>query len=55
MALNALHAGLSWEDLRHIKYTHLMLLLYEYDDMNGADADETRDATGADVRALMSI
>ena len=53
MALNGLSAGLSWSDMRHMKYTHLMQLLYEWEDMHGADVDEIVDATPADVRALM--
>lgn len=55
MALNGLHAGLTWSDMRHMKYTHLMLLLYEWEDMNGAEVDETRDATNADLHALMNL
>lgn len=55
MAVEALAAGLSWQDLRHMKYTHLMLILFEWDDMNGAEVDETVDATGKDVRALMNL
>jgi hypothetical protein len=55
MAMCALSAGLSWADLRHMKYTHLMQLLWEWEDMNGADVDEYVDATGADVMALMRL
>lgn len=55
MGLNGLSAGLSWRDMRRMKYTHLMLLLWEWDDMHGAEADETRDATPSDVRALTKI
>ena len=55
MALNAMSAGLSWHDLRHVKYTHLMQLLYEYEDANGADVTEYVDATGADVKALTKL
>ena len=55
MALNALSAGLAWRDLRHMKYTHLMLLLYEWEDANGADVTEYVDATGADVKALTRL
>ena len=55
MALNAMSAGLSWRDLRHVKYTHLMQLLYEYEDANGADVTEYVDATGADVKALTKL
>lgn len=55
MAVNALQVGLSWEDLRHIKYTHLMQVLWEWEDMNGADVDETVDATPSDVNILMRM
>lgn len=55
MALSGLEAGLSWRDMRHMKYTHLMQLLYEWEDMHGADVEEVVDATPADVKALMSI
>ena len=55
MALHGLSAGLGWRDLRHMKYTHLMQLLYEWEDMNGADVDEIRDATPGDVMALTRL
>lgn len=55
MALNGLQTGLTWSDMRHMKYTHLMLLLFEWEDMHDADVDETREATDADLRALMSL
>ena len=55
MALSAMGAGLSWRDLRHMKYTHLMQLLYEWEDMHGADVDEVVDATPADVMALTRL
>ena len=55
MALHGLSAGLGWRDLRRMKYTHLMQLLYEWEDMNGADVDETRDATPSDVMALTRL
>lgn len=55
MAMEALEAGFSWRDLRNIKYTHLMQALYEWDDMHGAEVDETVEATGADIKALMRL
>lgn len=55
MAVSALQVGLSWRDLRHIKYTHLMQILWEWDDMNGADVDEVVDATPSDVSILMGM
>ena len=55
MAINGLGAGLSWRDMRHMKYTHLMQFLYEYEDMNGADVDEIVDATPKDVMALTRL
>ena len=55
MAVSALTVGLSWRDLQHIKYTHLMQLLWEWEDLHGAEVDETRDATPQDVMNLMRI
>ena len=55
MMLCGLEAGLSVGDMRRMKYTHLMQVLYEWEDMNGADVDEVVDATPADVRALMKL
>lgn len=55
MALNGLDAGLTWGDMRHMKYTHLMQLLFEWEDMHGAEVEETRDATNADLQALMRL
>ena len=55
MALNGLEAGLSWRDMRHMKYTHLMQTLFEWEDMHGADVDEIVDATPSDVRALAKM
>lgn len=55
MALGGLSAGLSWRDMRHMKYTHLMQILWEWDDMNGAETDETVDATPSDVMALTRL
>ena len=55
MALNAMAAGLTWADLRHMKYTHVMQLLYEWEDMNGVECDEVRDATADDVMALTRL
>ena len=55
MALCGLEAGLTWEDLRHMKYTHLMLFLYEWEDMHDADVVETRQATDEDLAWLDSL
>jgi hypothetical protein len=58
MALNGLSLGLSWKDMRHIKYTHMMQFLFEYEDMHIADSDQieqVRDATPRDVKALMML
>ena len=55
MAVNGLSAGLSWHDMCRFKYTHLMQLLWEWEDINGAEMDETRDATPQDVMALTKI
>ena len=55
MAVCGLQAGLSWRDMRRMKFTHLQLLLWEWEDYNGAECDETRDATADDVMRLMGI
>ena len=55
MMLCALEAGLTARDMREMKYTHLMQVLFEWEDMHGADVDEVVEATGADVRALMRL
>lgn len=55
MAVNALEMGLSWRDIRHMKYTHLTQLLWEWEDSRGADVTEYIDATGDDVRALTRL
>lgn len=55
MAINGLQMGLTWSEMRHMKYTHLMQLLFEWEDMHGDEIDETRDATDADLRALMRL
>ena len=55
MMLNGLSAGFSREDMRHMKYTHLMHILYEWEDMHGEGADEERNATEADARWLMGL
>ena len=55
MMLCGLEAGLSMDDMRHMKYTHLMQFLYEWEDMRGADVTEYVDATSADVRALTKL
>jgi len=52
MALCGLQAGLSWRDMRRMKFTHLMQFLYEWEDMQGSDVEEVVDATTADVMAL---
>lgn len=55
MMLCGLEAGLTVRDMRKMKYTHLMQVLYEWEDMHGAEVDEVVDATPADVRALMRL
>ena len=58
MALLALDAGLTWRDMRRMKYTHLMQLLLEWEDMHRAedeDEDEVVEATSADVKALARL
>lgn len=52
MAVSGLEAGLSWSDMRTMKYTHLMQILWEWEDLRGADVDETVDATAEDVMSL---
>lgn len=55
MALHGLSAGLTWRDMRSMKYTHLTQFLWEMEDMNGVEVDEIRDATPSDVMALMKL
>jgi len=55
MAVHALQMGLTWQDLRHMKYTHVMQLLYEWEDANGADVTEYVDAKDSDIKALMKL
>ena len=55
MMLCGLEAGLTVADMRDMKYTHLMQVLFEWEDVNGADVDEVVEATGSDVRALMKL
>lgn len=54
MAVNAMGAGLSWCDLRQMKYTHLMQLLYEYEDMH-SDADGGEEPPSNDAAGLLSL
>lgn len=50
MALCVLSAGLTWRDMRHMKYTHLMQLLYEWEDMHSGESNDepepSNDAAG---------
>lgn len=55
MMLCGLDAGLTMQDMRDMKYTHLMQVLYEWEDMHDADVEEVVDATSADVKALMRL
>ena len=55
MAASALNAGITLSEMRHMKYTHLMQILWEWQDMRGVEVEETRDATSNDVKALMSL
>ena len=55
MALCALDSGLGWRDMRHMKYTHLMQLLFEWEDMRGADVDEVREGTKENMLAIARL
>lgn len=55
MMLCGLKAGLTVQDMHDMKYTHLMQVLFEWEDMNDADVDEVVEATSDDVRALMRL
>lgn len=55
MMLSGLEAGLSMDDMRRMKYTHLMQFLWEWEDMRGAEADETVDAKPSDVNMLKNL
>lgn len=52
MLLCGLDAGLTVRDMQAMKYTHVLQVLWEWEDMHGADVDEVRDATPSDVMAL---
>ena len=56
MALNAVSAGIGWDALRHMKFTHVVQILFEWDDMHADDdREKVREATSKDVRALMNL
>jgi len=40
MAVCGMEVGLTWRDMRHMKYTHLMQLLYEWDDLHSGEQDD---------------
>lgn len=45
MAVLALEMGLQWRDLRRMKYTHLMQLLLEWEDMHAAAREDGGERT----------
>ena len=54
MAVVGLSMGLTWRDMRHMKYTHLMQLLWEWDDMHeGESGDEPEPSN--DAAGLLSL
>lgn len=56
MALSALQAGLTLDDLRHAKYTHVVQLMWEWEDMHDDEGrDETVEAKPSDVKMLMTL
>ena len=55
MAMSGLSAGLTMPDLKTIKYTHLIQMLWEWDEMHGAEYDEIVEATSADVMSLTKL
>lgn len=56
LVLCGLHAGLTREDMRYMKYTHLVQTVWEWEDMNDPDShEETRDATPADFEMLKHL
>jgi len=55
MMLCGLEAGLTMQDMHDMKYTHMMQILFEWEDMNDADVDEVVEATSADVKALTRL
>jgi len=49
LVLCGLHAGLTREDMRHMKYTALVQTVWEWEDVNDPGShSETRKATEAD-------
>ena len=56
MALLGLQAGLTWRDMRRMKYTHLLQLLYEWDDMHGgAESDDEEPEPSNDAAGLLGL
>ena len=55
MLVSGLSAGLSMPDMKTMKYTHLMQVLWEWDEMQGAEYDVTVEATNDDVLALTRL
>ena len=55
MTVCGLKAGLTLRDMRDMEYTHFVQLLWEWEDMNGAEVDETVDAKPSDLKMLMSM
>ena len=55
MMLCGLEAGLTMQDMHEMKFTHLMQVLYEWEDMHDADVEEVVEATSDDVKALTRL
>lgn len=55
MALLGLQAGLTWRDMRRMKYTHLLQLLYEWDDMHGSDSEDDEPEPSNDAAGLLGL
>ena len=56
MALCGLSAGLTWRDMRLMKYTHLLQFLYEWEDMHGGgEPDEEEPEPSNDAAGLLGL
>ena len=55
MLVGALRIGLTLDNLRHMKYTHVIQILWAYDDANGVEVIEEREAMQSDIEWLKQL
>lgn len=55
MALIGLEVGLTWRDMRHMKYTHLLQMLYEWADMHEVGDDDDEPEPSNDAAGLLGL